>query len=81
MSALSIIKKELNNIKSLEVKNIDVGPIDENDLFNQIPTIIDFNDLPYEGGIVHLRIRFPTDFSFKSQNFQLKKKFINIISL
>ena len=74
MSALKRIKKELNDIKSGKIKNIDAGPIDEKDLFNWRATIIGPDESPYKGGIFHIKIRFPTDYPFRPPEFKFITK-------
>ena len=59
------IEKDLKDLKSSKLKNIEAGPIDEKDLFNWRATIIGPDGSPYEGGIFHLKIKFPKDFPFK----------------
>ena len=65
MAALKKIEKELKNLKSSKLKNIEAGPIDEKDLFNWWATIIGPDGSPYEGGIFHLIIKFPMEFPFR----------------
>ena len=65
MCALNRIKKELNDFNKENHSNIWANPINESDLFNWEASILGPEDSPYEGGIFHLKIHFPTDYPFK----------------
>lgn len=74
MSALKRIEKELKDIKSGKLKNLDARPIDEKDLFNWRATIVGPDDSPYKGGIFHLKIRFPMEYPFRPPEFKFITK-------
>ena len=65
MCALKRILKELNDFNKENHSNIWANPINESDLFNWEASILGPEDSPYEGGIFHLKIHFPTDYPFK----------------
>ena len=65
MSTLRTIQKIYKDFKLYKEKNIEAGPIDENDLFHWEATIIGPEYSPYEGGIFKLKIDFPTYFHFR----------------
>ena len=65
MSALKRILRELNDFNKENHSNIWANPINESDLFNWEASILGPEDSPYEGGIFHLKIHFPTDYPFK----------------
>ena len=65
MSVLKRILWELNDFNKENHSNIWANPINESDLFNWEASILGPEDSPYEGGIFHLKIHFPTDYPFK----------------
>lgn len=59
------ILKELNDFNKDPPLRITASPINNNNLFLWKATIIGPEDTPYEGGIFHFDIHFPSDYPFK----------------
>ncbi len=62
--ALTRIHKELKILQDEANENVSAGPIGDN-IYEWDGMIIGPTKTPYEGGIFHLKIYFPTDYPFK----------------
>ena len=65
MAALKRTKRELLEFNKDPPETITAGPISDNDFFHWKSTIIGPEDSPYEGGIFHLNVTYPTDYPLK----------------
>ena len=63
--AFKVLKKRLYDFNKENYQNIWANPINDDDLFNWEASILGPDESPYEGGIFHLKMYFPTDFAFK----------------
>ena len=63
--AFKALKKRLYDFNKENYQNIWANPINDDDLFNWEASILGPDESPYEGGIFHLKMYFPTDFAFK----------------
>ena len=59
------ILNELEEIKKDPPSNCNAGPIDNNNIFNWVGTIVGPSDSPYSGGLFKLSILFPSKYPFK----------------
>lgn len=63
--ALKRIQKEIIEYNKDPVPGTTLGPINESDQYHWQATIAGPPDTPYQGGIFHLNIDFPSDYPFK----------------
>ena len=67
------VRKELREMNKESIINCSAGP-EGDDLFTWLATIMGPQGSVYEGGIFHLRIRFPSDYPFKPPKICFKTK-------
>ena len=63
--AFKALKKRFYDFNKENYQNIWANPINDDDLFHWEASILDPDESPYEGGIFHLKMNFPTEFPFK----------------
>ena len=67
------LQRELQDIVDNPPAGVSAGPVDDNDLFNWMATIIGPDETPYAGGIFALSIQIPSDYPFKVRRKILSK--------
>jgi ubiquitin-conjugating enzyme E2 D/E len=63
--ALRRLQKEYRDISKEPNESISAAPLNEADMFTWGGTVRGPQGTPYEGGLFHLNIHFPTDYPFK----------------
>ena len=63
--ALRRLQKEFRDLTKEPHESISAAPIAESDMFKWRGTVRGPEGTPYEGGLFHLDIYFPTDYPFK----------------
>ena len=56
--------RELNEIRTDPPPNISVCPVDENNPYYCLATIMGPDDSPYAGGVFFLNIQYPLDYPY-----------------
>lgn len=72
--ALRRIQKELKDLSKEDLSNITAKPKSDNDLFLWEATIKGPIGSPYENGLFHIDIRFPSAYPFKPPTLTFKTK-------
>ena len=53
---------------------IRAGPLDESNIFVWCAIIVGPTGTPYEGGVFHIKIEFPTEYPFKPSKLRFETK-------
>jgi ubiquitin-conjugating enzyme E2 D/E len=68
------LQREYAEIQQDPPVGCTAGPVNDNDFFNWEAMIFGPEDSPFNGGIFHLSIRFPSDYPFKPPIVTFKTK-------
>lgn len=68
------IQRELEELRTSPIDTCTAGPVSETDLYTWDATLIGPKDSPYEGGLFHLGLVFPTNYPFKPPKVYFKTK-------
>ncbi len=74
MNSTARLQKELKNLKDEQLVGISAMPPDQYDLSSWEAVIHGPSDSPFDGGIFHLNVDFPTDYPFKPPRVRFRTK-------